>query len=67
MICTEDELDQLSDIICAGAKEMKFDLEADENKYSLTVGFLDIIETLGTHSNNDKVEIKLFKKDKKEE
>lgn len=67
MICTEDELDQLSDIIRAGAKEMKFDLEANENKYSLTVGFLDIIETLGTHSNNDKVEIKLFKKDKKEE
>ena len=67
MICTEDELDQLSDIIRAGAKEMKFDLEADENKYSLTVGFLDIIETLGTHSNNDKVEIKFFKKDKKEE
>ena len=67
MICTEDELDQLSDIIRAGAKEMKFDLEADEKKYSLTVGFLDIIETLGTHSNNDKVEIKLFKKDKKEE
>ena len=48
-------------------KLKKFDLEADENKYSLTVGFLDIIETLGTHSNNDKVEIKLFKKDKKEE
>ena len=67
MICTEDELDQLSDIIRAGAKEMKFDLEANENKYSLTVGFLDIIETLGTHSNKDKVEIKLFKKDKKEE
>ena len=67
MICSEDELDQLSDIIRAGAKEMKFDLESDENKYNLTVAFLDVIETLGSHDDNDKVEIKLFKKDKKEE
>ena len=67
MICTEDELDQLSDIIRAGAKALKFDLEAEENKFSLTVGFLDTIETLGSHSDEDKVEIKLFKKDKKEE
>lgn len=67
MICTEDELDKLSDIIRAGAKALKFDLEAEENKFSLTVGFLDTIETLGSHSDEDKVEIKLFKKDKKEE
>ena len=32
MICTEDELDQLSDIIHAGAKEMKCHLEADEKR-----------------------------------
>ena len=67
MICTEEELDQLSDIIRAGAKALKFDLEADANKFSLTVGFLNTIETLGSHSDEDKIEIKLFKKDKKEE
>ena len=67
MICTEEELDKLSDIIRAGAKALNFDLEAKENEFSLTVGFLDTIETLGSHSDEDKVEIKLFKKDKKEE
>ena len=46
---------------------MKFDIEAEENKFSLTVGFLDVIETLGSHSDKDKIEIKLFKKDNKEE
>lgn len=67
MICDEKELDQLSDIIRAGANAMKFDLEAEENKFSLTVGFLDVIETLGSHTDKDKLEIKLFKKDNKEE
>ena len=53
--------------IRAGANAMKFDIEAEENKFSLTVGFLDVIETLGSHSDKDKIEIKLFKKDNKEE
>ncbi len=65
MICSEDELDQLSDIIRAGAKEMKFDLESEENQYSLTVGLLEIIETMGAR-DDDEVKIVLFKKDKDE-
>ena len=62
LICSEDELDRLSDIIRAGAKAMKYDLEADENKYDLVVGFLDIIETMGGRED-DETKIVLFKKE----
>lgn len=66
MICTEDELDQLSDIIRAGAKAMKFDLKSEENQYSLTVSFLDMIETMGG-MEDDEAKIVLFKKQEEKE
>lgn len=67
LICSEDELDRLSDIIRAGAKEMKYDLEADKNKFDLVVSFLNIIETMGGQ-DDDETKIVLFKKeDKKDE
>ena len=62
LICSEDELDKLSDIIRAGAKAMKYDLEADKNKYDLVVSFLDIIETMGGQED-DETKIVLFKKE----
>lgn len=62
LICSEDELDKLSDIIRAGAKAMKYDLEADKNKYDLVVSFLDIIETMGGQED-DETKIILFKKE----
>jgi len=62
LICSEDELDRLSDIIRAGAKAMKYDLEADKNKYDLVVSFLDIIETMGGQED-DETKIVLFKKE----
>jgi hypothetical protein len=62
LICSEDELDRLSDIIRAGAKAMKYDLEADKNKYDLVVAFLDIIETMGGQED-DETKIVLFKKE----
>lgn len=65
LICSEEELDRLSDIIRAGAKAMKFDLEAKENEFDLTVGFLNIIETMGGH-DDDEAKIVLFKKEDKE-
>ena len=66
LICSEDELDRLSDIIRAGAKAMKYDLEADENKYDLVVSFLDIIETMGGQED-DETKIVLFKKEENKE
>lgn len=62
LICSEDELDKLSDIIRAGAKAMKYDLEAEKNKYDLVVSFLDIIETMGGQED-DETKIILFKKE----
>lgn len=62
LICSEDELDKLSDIIRAGAKAMKYDLEAEKNKYDLVVSFLDIIETMGGQED-DETKIVLFKKE----
>lgn len=62
LICSEDELDRLSDIIRAGAKAMKYDLEAEKNKYDLVVGFLNIIETMGGQED-DETKIVLFKKE----
>ena len=53
LICSEDELDRLSDIIRAGAKAMKYDL---------VVAFLDIIETMGGQED-DETKIVLFKKE----
>ena len=66
LICSEDELDRLSDIIRAGAKAMKYDLEADKNKYDLVVSFLDIIETMGGQED-DETKIVLFKKEENKE
>ena len=66
LICSEDELDRLSDIIRAGAKAMKYDLEADKNKYDLVVSFLDIIETMGGQED-DETKIILFKKEENKE
>lgn len=67
LICSEDELDRLSDIIRAGAKATKYDLEADKNKFDLVVSFLNIIETMGGQ-DDDETKIVLFKKeDKKDE
>lgn len=62
LICSEEELDKLSDIIRAGAKAMKYDLEAKENEFDLVVGFLDIIETMGGQED-DETKIVLFKKE----
>jgi len=62
LICSEEELDRLSDIIRAGAKELKYDLEADNNKYDLVVAFLNIIETMGGQED-DETKIVLFKKE----
>ena len=62
MICSEEELDKLSDIIRAGAKAMKFDLEAKENEFDLVVSLLNVIETMGGH-DDDEAKIILFKKD----
>jgi len=66
MICTEEELDRLSDIIRAGAKAMKFDLEAKENEFDLVVSLLNIIETMGGH-DDDEAKIVLFKKEENKE
>jgi hypothetical protein len=66
MICSEEELDRLSDIIRAGAKAMKFDLESKENQFDLTVGFLNIIETMGG-GDDDEAKIILFKKEENKE
>ena len=63
IICNEEELDELSDIIRAGAESKKFDLEAKKNQYSLVVSLLELIETIGAH--DDEVKITLFKKDAK--
>ena len=62
MICSEEELDKLSDIIRAGAKAMKFDLEKKENEFDLVVSLLNVIETMGGH-DDDEAKIILFKKD----
>ena len=62
LICSEEELDRLSDIIRAGAKELKYDLEADKNKFDLVVAFLNIIETMGGQED-DETKIVLFKKE----
>ena len=59
-------MDRLSDIIRAGAKAMKYDLEADKNKYDLVVSFLDIIETMGGQED-DETKIVLFKKEENKE
>ena len=64
IICNEKELDELSDIIRAGAEAKKFDLEAKKNQYSLVVSLLEHIETIGAH-DDDEVKITLFKKDAK--
>lgn len=66
LICSEEELDKLSDIIRAGAKAMKFDLEAKENEFDLVVGLLNIIETMGGH-DDDEAKIVLFKKEENKE
>jgi len=66
MICTEEELDRLSDIIRAGAKAMKFDLEAKENEFDLVVSLLNIVETMGGH-DDDEAKIILFKKEENKE
>ena len=67
LICSEDELDMLSDIIRAGAKSMKYDLKSKEHEFDLVVSFLNIIETMGGHED-DETKIILFKKeDKKDE
>lgn len=66
LICSEDELDRLSDIIRAGAKAMKYDLEAKENEFDLVVGFLNIIETMGGQED-DETKIVLFKKEETKE
>ena len=66
LICSEEELDKLSDIIRAGAKTMKFDLEAKENEFDLVVGLLNIIETMGGH-DDDEAKIVLFKKEENKE
>lgn len=63
IICNEEELDELSDIIRAGAESKKFDLEAEKNQYSLVVSLLEQIETIRDH--NDEIKITLFKKDTK--
>ena len=45
---------------------MKYDLEADKNKYDLVVSFLDIIETMGGQED-DETKIVLFKKEENKE